>query len=110
MLTDNNSCDGHPLGKNEFWRQLIQRQEQFYLPQDCFKYKNATGAKIRGRQLQQWVGCNFGLLNYSSIFLSIFGSPQNVNCWFLFEQCYVFVSQLVNLPWHPCKKHALASI
>ncbi len=68
-----------------------------------FKYKNATGAKIRGSQLQLWVGCDSGLLNYSSNFLSIFGFPQNVNCWFLFKQSYMFASQLVDLPWQPCK-------
>jgi hypothetical protein len=79
ILTENNSCDGHPLSKNKFSRQLIQRQDQ-----DCFKYKNATSIKIRGRQLQQWVWCNFGLLNYSSNFSSIFGSPPHFNCWFLF--------------------------
>jgi hypothetical protein len=49
-----------------------------------------------------------GLMQFWSVkifqqFSSIFGSPQNVNCWFLFEQSYMFASQLVNLPWHPCK-------
>ncbi len=62
------SCDKHPLGKNEFWWHPIQCQEKFYLPKDCFEYKDGTGIKIGGRQLQWWAGCNFGLIKYSSNF------------------------------------------
>ena len=52
---------------------------------------------IGGRQLQQWAGCNIGLINYSSNFLSVSGSCQNVNCGFLFEQSYCGnIAQIIN--------------
>ncbi len=62
------SCVGHPRGKKKFWWHRIWCQEKFYLPKDCFEYHDGTGLKIRGRQLQWWAGCNFGLINYSSNF------------------------------------------
>ncbi len=85
------SCVGHPLGKNEFWWHRIQHQEKFYLPKDCFEYHDGTGFKIQRRQLQWWAGSNFSLTNYSSNFLSVSGSRQNVNCGFLFNQSYIIM-------------------
>ena len=41
----------------------------------CSEYHSGTGIPIGGRQLQQWVGCNFGIINYSSIFLSVYRFP-----------------------------------
>ncbi len=90
---------GHPLGKNKFWWHRIQRQEKFYLPKDCFEYHDGTGLKIRGRWLQWWAGFNFGLINYSSNFLSVSGSRQNVNCGFLFKQSDILYNTFF-FTWH----------